>query len=267
MNSNTIGIDAGGSLVKIAFEENGRMNLRKYPIEELDRALGWLKWVAADKTIILTGGRAEAVKTKYYQNAEIIEEFTAVCEGAKYLLQMEKIPLEKKVLLVNIGTGTSWFSLEGAKYRRVLGSGIGGGTLMGLGRLLQGPTGFSDLVKMAQKGDRAKVDLLVRDIYDQGEPPIPGHLTASNFAKAAAYESSCADQLASVMNLISETVTLLSMQTAAIHKTSHVIYFGSTLAGNSLLQESLNAYSKMSGFESFILPDGEFSGAIGAKIG
>jgi type II pantothenate kinase len=268
MSLNTIGIDAGGSLIKIAYEEDGRIHLRKYPIGELEQAINWLKWIAANKKVVLTGGKAEAVKANYYHNAEIINEFTAVCEGAKYLMQKEKISLDKKILLVNIGTGTSWFTIEGENYNRVLGSGIGGGTFMGLGSLLDGPRGFSDLVNMAFKGDRANVDLLVKDIYDQGEPPIPADLTASNFAKAATgYESSVADGIASAINMISETITLLTMQAAAIHKTNKVIFIGSTLAGNSPLQESLSAYSKMSGLESSLLRDGEFSGAIGAKIG
>ncbi|WP_423406684.1 type II pantothenate kinase [Heyndrickxia sp. MSNUG] len=266
MNENTIGIDAGGSLIKIAFEEKSRIHFKKYSIEDLESAFNWLKMFAASKRIVLTGGKAGSIKADFFQEAEIVNEFKAACEGAMYLMEQEKISLQEKVLLVNIGTGTSWFVMEGSHYERVLGSGIGGGTFMGLGTLLGDSRDFSELVELASIGTRGKVDLLVKDIYHPEEPPIPGDLTASNFAKASkSKESSAADQVAAVINMISETITLLSVQAATLHSTKKVIYIGSTLSGNKVLQSYLEKYAKMSGLESVFLQNGEYSGALGAK--
>jgi type II pantothenate kinase len=261
---NRIGIDAGGSLLKIAFEENDRLHFRKYPIEDINEALEWLKMIAINKTVYLTGGRAGKIKAEYFTNAEIVDEFTAACEGAKYLMTQEGVLLNEKSLLVNIGTGTSWFTIEGEHYERVLGSGIGGGTFMGTGNILADSKDFSTLVNLSVNGERGKVDLLVKDIYYPDEPPIPGALTASNFAKSAANApSSPADQMASVLNMISETITLLTVQTAALYRIKKAIFIGSTLAGNKPLQDSLDIYCKMSGIDPFFLPNGQFSGAIG----
>jgi type II pantothenate kinase len=262
---NSIGIDAGGSLIKIAFEENGRLHYRKYPIEDMNEALEWLRMIAINKKIYLTGGRAGKVKAEYFVNAEIVDEFTAACEGAKYLMKQEGVLLNEKSLLVNIGTGTSWFTIDGEHYKRVLGSGIGGGTFMGTGKILADSMDFSTLVNLSGNGERGKVDLLVKDIYYPEEPPIPGELTASNFAKSAAIASSSpADQMASILNMISETITLLTVQTAALHNIKKAIFIGSTLAGNKPLQDSLDFYCKMSGIDPFFLANGQFSGAIGA---
>jgi type II pantothenate kinase len=262
-----IGIDAGGSLIKMAYGENGRLHFRKQPIGEMDNALRWLKLVSSNKKVFLTGGRAGKIKADFFPDAEIADEFTAACEGAKYLMREEVVPHNENSLLINIGTGTSWIKIEGEHYDRVLGSGIGGGTFMGLGNLLADSSDFEKLVSMSATGKKGNVDLLVKDIYHPEESPIPGDLTASNFAKSEALaSSSAADKMASVLNMIAETIILLTVQTAALHDTKKVIFIGSTLAGNKPLQESLDYYCKMSELEPIFLQNGEFSGAIGAIL-
>lgn len=267
MDSNTVGVDAGGSLIKIAYEEKGRHHFRKYPIEEMEGALSWLKMIAGNRRIVLTGGKTGLIKSGYFPDAGVIDEFTAVCEGAKYLLRQVKMDAGNKFLIVNIGTGTSWFSVEDGKYERVLGSGVGGGTFMGLGYLLTGSREYTELVERSTRGVRGNVDLLVGDIYHPQEPPIPGELTASNFAKAvSSNESSEDDKMASVMNMISETITILTAQAAALHTTNRIVFIGSTLAGNAPLQASLREFSLMSGLEPVFIPNGEYSGAVGAML-
>jgi type II pantothenate kinase len=179
----------------------------------------------------------------------------------------ESIPLNEKFLLVNIGTGTSWFGIDGDHYERVLGSGIGGGTFMGLGKIFAELTDFSKLVELSSKGERDKVDLLVKDIYFPEEPPIPGELTASNFAKSGIEESSPADRMAAVTNMISETITLLTVQASSLQNIKKVVFIGSTLSGNKPLRNSIDYYIRMSGLNPVFLPDGEYSGAIGAMGG
>lgn len=262
-----IGIDAGGSLIKIAYKENGRFHFRKYANKEMDAALKWLKKIAANNNIILTGGRAGRIKAEFFPEAEIVDEFTAACEGANFLMMEDGLSFSEKYMLINIGTGTSWFKMEGGNNNRVLGSGIGGGTFMGMGKILADSGNFAQLVGMAAAGEKGAVDLLVKDLYHPEDPPIPGDLTASNFAKTEQVSSSsAADKMASVLNMIAETIALLTIQTATLHGTNKVIFIGSTLAGNKPLKESLDLYCKMSGMEPFFLRNGEFSGAIGAAL-
>lgn len=266
--NNRIGIDAGGSLIKIAYEENGRFHFRKQPIGKMDEAFEWLKIVSTNKRIFLTGGRAGKIKAELFPEAEIVDEFTAACEGATYFMMKEGLPRGEKSLLINIGTGISWIKIDEEKYERVLGSGIGGGTFMGMGKLMADSSDFANLVRLSASGQRGNVDLLVKDIYHPEEPPIPGDLTASNFAKTEAINSSSpADKMASFMNLMAETIALLTVQTAALHGIKKVIFIGSTLAGNKPLQDNLDFYCKMSELDPIFLQNGEFSGAIGAIIG
>ena len=68
-----------------------------------------------------------------------------------------------------IGTGTSVLALGAGHAKRVGGSALGGGTLLGLGRLLLGVDSFDEICALAARGDRRSVDLLRRRHLPGGE--------------------------------------------------------------------------------------------------
>ncbi|RFU33512.1 hypothetical protein B7463_g2803, partial [Scytalidium lignicola] len=89
-------------------------------------------------------------------------------------------------LLVNIGSGVSMIKVSGPRdYVRVGGTSLGGGTLWGLLSLLTGARTFDEMLGMAEKGDNAKVDMLVGDIYgtDYGKIGLKSSTIASSFGK------------------------------------------------------------------------------------
>lgn len=89
-------------------------------------------------------------------------------------------------LLVNIGSGVSMIKVSGPReYQRVGGTSLGGGTLWGLLSLLTGAKTFDDMLGMAERGDNAKVDMLVGDIYgtDYGKIGLKSSAIASSFGK------------------------------------------------------------------------------------
>jgi type II pantothenate kinase len=260
------GIDAGGSLLKIAYFEHEKMHYKKFPIQDMEQALDWIKRVALNLEVALTGGKAHIIQREYFLNGIIIPEFQATCEGARCFLLEEGRKMEDPFLLVNIGTGTSWHILHGDKYERILGSGVGGGIFTGLGTILTNEEDFYRLTQLAHEGNKGMVDLLVKDIYESDEPPIDGNLTAANFAKGDRLKHSGADRMAALSNLIVETIVLLTLQTAAIHNTKEIVFIGSTLIGNTSLKEGLEYYMNMLGFTSSFLPNGEYCGALGAFL-
>jgi type II pantothenate kinase len=89
-------------------------------------------------------------------------------------------------LLVNIGSGVSMIKVSGPReYQRVGGTSLGGGTLWGLLSLLTGSRTFDEMLEMAERGDNAKVDMLVGDIYgtDYGKIGLKSSAIASSFGK------------------------------------------------------------------------------------
>lgn len=108
-----IGIDAGGSLIKIAYEEEGRLRLKTYSAKQIDEVVQWLEMIAPEAALHVTGGRAEALKASN-KSISILKEFKCVIEGTKYLLLKENKLPKTDYLLVNIGTGTSFFTKQTA---------------------------------------------------------------------------------------------------------------------------------------------------------
>uniref|UniRef100_A0A7S4T4L6 Pantothenate kinase n=1 Tax=Alexandrium monilatum TaxID=311494 RepID=A0A7S4T4L6_9DINO len=146
-------------------------------------------------------------------------------------------------ILVNIGSGVSIVRVDGVgKFERVGGSAIGGGTFMGLCRLLCPEcTDFCEAGRLAQEGDASSVNLLVEDIYggDYTLPngrTLPGKLTASYFAKA---NGSARD--ASVIQALVKMVCSNVCQFAHLHalrfKVPRVIFTGNFLRENPVARE------------------------------
>ncbi|WP_152655356.1 type II pantothenate kinase [Oceanobacillus sp. CFH 90083] len=255
-----IGIDAGGSLLKIAYEEGSRLRLKTYPSNQMDQLIPWLKTLAPETALQVTGGRAEALK-KYQPSFSIFKEFECVIEGTNYLLMEENKLPDVNYLLVNIGTGTSFFH----KKERLSGTGVGGGMFTGLGAIIANTADYHTLVDLASKGDRTKSDLMVSDIYPFSSSPIDASLTAANFGKDQLDNSiSPGDQLAALTQLIGETIVLLAVAAAKSIGTKEVVMIGGALSGNSLLKKVIASFESMLDFNLTFLEKGSHAGAIGA---
>ena len=63
------------------------------------------------------------------------------------------------------------------------GTSVGGGTFLGLCSLLTQTENFDEAIKLAEKGNHAKVDKLVKDIYgmDYTKLGLTGEVVASRY--------------------------------------------------------------------------------------
>jgi pantothenate kinase len=87
-------------------------------------------------------------------------------------------------LLVTIGTGVSILRVDGPrKHERISGSTIGGGTYWGLIRLLTDLEDFEDVMKLAERGDPSKVDMMVGDIYGENSDALEKIGLTSNLVR------------------------------------------------------------------------------------
>ena len=159
--------------------------------------------------------------------------------------------------------------MEGDSHARVSGTGIGGGTLVGLAALLTGITNFDEIKSLATKGDRSSIDLLVKDIYQGMDTPIDGNLTASNFGKIGITQlinHPHEDVLATVQGLVGEVITTLSIQVAQERKVENIVYIGSTLTDNENLKNVISHYTNLKKHTPVFVENSGFSGAIGALL-
>ncbi|GGB59987.1 type II pantothenate kinase [Lentibacillus populi] len=264
---NAIGVDAGGSLVKISYEEKGKLHTKTYPVEEIFACINWLQILSPDAILKLTGGKSALIQSLVEQKIKLVDEFQATVTGTRYVLKTEKQSTPDQFIQVHIGTGTSIFYVTPDFYERLLGTGIGGGTFIGLGKLISGKENFNELNELAGQGNSHQSDLLIRDIYAPSPSPLLGSLTASNFGKANLNkDAATADHIASLVRMIGETLVLLATQTAAAHQLKNIVFTGSTLDGNQPLKELIASFQDILDFNPIFLEKGAYVGAIGALL-
>jgi type II pantothenate kinase len=259
-----VGVDAGASLVKLALREGGALRSELRPAAALAEVAERVQRLAP-ASLGLTGAGASELARRLDGEGVRVTEFSAWGTGVRRLLAGQRPDVAEPYLLVSLGTGTSVLLAQGLGVSRVGGTALGGGTLMGLGGLLLGGASFEDLVALAARGDRRRVDLLVSDIYRPGEIALAGDATAANFGKPALVKGAAPEDLANaILGMLGENVALICTGLAAAHGVRRIVYGGSTLRGNRPLRDVLTLITAAFGREPLFLDDGEFAGAIGA---
>ncbi len=260
-----VGIDAGGTLIKVAYIEKEVVHFQKYPIAEIEQVADWVNGFS-DSKVCVTGGKSGILVSLLDQPVKEMVEFEATHLGVQVLLEEAGL-LEDAYLVTNVGTGTSIHCIQDNVQRRLGGTGVGGGTLIGLSHLLTGVTRYDEIVALARQGSRDRIDLKVKHIYEDKEPPISGELTASNFGQnlfSISDELTKEELLATVIGLVGETVSTVSVQAAGQCTSSTIVYIGSSFIDNPLLKEVVTSYTILRGSVPVFPKNGEFSGAVGA---
>lgn len=255
------GIDVGATLCKLALRRDG-ITVAHHPSGDLDavraRVASW-----APRRIGVTGGGADRLGADIGGvRLEHVGEFEAWGRGCRVVAALDDVTLPDKHLLVSLGTGTSALLVDGDRVERVGGTALGGGTIVGLGRLLAGTEIFEEITALAARGDRRTVDLLVSDVYRAGATSILRDLTASSFAKL---ESTRREDLAhALMGLVGENVALVCGGLARQARVDTIVYCGSTLAENPALEGIVRDITTLFGHTPVFLSRGAYCGAVGA---
>jgi type II pantothenate kinase len=183
-------------------------------------------------------------------------------------------------LVVTIGTGVSFLRVDGPrKYERVSGSTIGGGTYLGLMRLLTDVEDFDDIMRLAERGDPSKVDMLVGDIYGEKSGALEklglaAGLVASSFGKLVAKEDPAAgvkqeDLARALLLMITINLGQVAYLNAQLFKTPRIYFVGNFLRQNKLSQQRLAFaidYWSKSKMEALFLEHEGYFGALGAFL-
>lgn len=189
-----IGIDVGGSTTKIVGIDEQEIKSPMFvratdPVTSLFGAFGKYLYdndipLSAVEKVMLTGvGSAYINQPLYSLPTAKTDEFLANGLGAQYLTQLDKL------IVVSMGTGTSFVKVEGERIEHIGGIGIGGGTVLGLSKLLLKTQDIRQVVQLALKGDITNINLQIQDICNIPLPGLPLDATASTFGKADANSS------------------------------------------------------------------------------
>jgi type II pantothenate kinase len=258
-----MGIDAGATLWKLACLgfPGESPELTALPAGSLSMVRRQVaQW--RPEEVHVTGGGATQIAAALDAPPVQVSEFAAWARGAALLAGQAGWTLPERYFLVSLGTGTSILEIDGASSTRISGLTLGGGALHGLGRLLCGTDSFAEIVALAARGKRSRVDLTVGDIYPQGGIALPPDLTAASFAKLESQEP--ADLAQALVGLLGENVGISCAALAWARGIETLVFGGSAVSASPLLGELLCLAAQFGGAKARLLPDGAFCGAVGA---
>jgi type II pantothenate kinase len=265
-----IGIDIGATTTKAVSIEDGKL-IRKVKIkasDEVTAATGAFGKIVLDngidigvvKEIRITGAGAAKIKGDIFGIPTArIGEIKAIGRGGMFLSGMDNI------IITNIGTGTVIIEANEHEISHYGGSGVGGGTIIGLAKKLLPTAEFNGIIKLAQTGDLSHVDLLLEDIMETDLSFLNKETTVANFAKMSDHASS-EDIALAIINMVYQVIGMLSVFAARAKGLKQVIVTGNG-SGNKLGQKILNdVVTRMYGIEFIYPADAEFTTAAGAGL-
>ena len=184
--------------------------------------------------------------------------FMAIGLGGKFISGCDN------AVVVSMGTGTAFVSVKGDKISHIGGSGIGGGTIVGLCEKLFGVRDFSVLESLANKGDISNIDLTIGDITHARLSNMNDEITASNFGKVSDMATP-EDLAAGVFNMVIQSAGVLACFACKMQDTKSIILTGQV----SVLNFPTTSYKKLEELYgcTFMIPEySDFATAIGAAI-
>lgn len=216
-----------------------------------------------DIEVIIATGTGSSFLGNEFEGVKIVkvDEFNAIAYGGLALSKLDKASV------VSIGTGTTIVYSDLKKVERIGGTGLGGGTLVGLGNAIlpdvandqKKVVNFKTLIDMAKIGNKTNVDLMIGDINKGNIGNMTADITAANFAginkKANKY-----DYVAAILNMILENIALL---VKAVTNDEEVVYIG-TMVSDEHVRECLLKISEYTGSKINFVDDSEYAIVIGA---
>ena len=271
-----IGIDVGGSTTKIVgFRDEGGKKIlippqlvkANDPLTSTYGAFGkftdenGIKISDIDQ-VLMTGVGSSYVKHDLYGIKCVrVPEFDCIGKGGLYLSGLDN------AVVVSMGTGTAIVHAEkGAQMRYLGGTGVGGGTLMGLSKLLVGAGDIGHISEFVDDGDLGNVDLRIKDMTASGTIPVMNaDMTAAHFGNVSDLATK-SDIAKGISNLVYETVGMVSIFASRSVGVTDIV-----LTGNlTRLPSCMKKFEEFNGLGygvRFVVPElSEFSTAIGCAI-
>ena len=281
MNRVVIGIDVGGTTTKIVGFRMGADGTKELiaphfvratdPLTSVYGALGrftvenGLELGDIDRILMTGAGSSFITKPIYGLSCQPVPEFTSIGIGGLYLSGLDE------AIVVSMGTGTALIHASRKAGKDAVeylgGTGVGGGTLVGLCRRLIGVETVEHIEQLAAGGNLDNVDLRIKDISrNHLYHGINENLTAANFGKVS--DLATPDDLAlGVANMVAETIAMLSVFAARSYSLRSIVLTGNltTIAPIRRVFEAMNNSDSFG--VRFLTPDNsQFGTVIGAAL-
>ena len=279
MNRTVIGIDVGGTTTKIVGFRKNQQGERELIAPQFVRATDHVtsiygafgKFTAENglglsdiERIMVTGAGSATVQNGIYNlPCRTVPEFSSSGIGGLYLSGLSE------AIVVSMGTGTALIHARRDEERYNIkylgGTGVGGGTLVGLSRRILGVDSIEHIEQLCADGNLDNIDLRIKDIsQNHTYHGINENLTAANFGKVSDIATP-SDLALGIANMVAETVAMLSIFAARSYQLQDIVLIGNLTriapirAAFEGLTDSFNV--------RFLIPENaQFGTVIGAAL-
>jgi len=181
--------------------------------------------------LAVTGGRHRMLPDMIGHTKVVkLNEVQAIGRGGQALLGLQDASRDDLLMVASCGSGTALITAQGDRYAHVSGTAVGGGTMLGLARLILGTMDPVAIEQLAAAGDRNGADLSLADVITGPIGSLPADATAVNFGRLGRRsfqeEVSREDLAAALVNLIAQTIALITINAARAHGCQHVVLTG-----------------------------------------
>ena len=264
-----IGIDIGSTTTKVAaiISDNNIIKIKTRAIDAITSATGAFgkmimendfRLEDIDKINMTGAGSSKITGNLFGITTNKIDEMIAIGAGGKYLSKKDHI------IISNIGTGTAIIQVDGNIITHLGGTGVGGGTIIGLAKEMLKTTEFDTILQYALKGNINNIDLNVGDIADANIGFLEKRVTASNFGKML--DTATREDIAlGIINLTYQVIGMVSVF-AARSKDNHTVVITGNGSNNPIGKKILADISRMYNIEFEFPADAEYATAIGAAL-
>jgi len=218
--------------------------------------------------LAVTGGRHRALPTQIGACSLFgVDEVTAIGRGGQALALGDSDDPTTPILVVSAGSGTAVVAARSSHYAHITGSGVGGGTLLGLGRLLLSTNDALAIDTLAQQGNPNGADLSLKDVISGPIGTLPPDATAVSFGKLArgAHEVSRADLAAALMTLVGQVIAITAINAARAERLQRVVVIGHMTDMKSF-RKVLDQVGDYYGMRLTLPPDAGYGTALGAML-
>ena len=193
-----------------------------------------------------------------------VNEIDAVGHGS---MKLSGLSEEESTIIVSAGSGTACIHAYRGVFTHCSGTGVGGGTVLGLSKLLLGTTDPEEIATLAEKGDESFVDLILEDVVSGPIGQLPSNTTAVNFGKVSKdnIEYSREDIAAGIVNLVGQTAARIATSVAMMFQASEIVVVGRAPSFVGL-RNSLEQAASITGFTPHFPKNGEYASALGAML-
>ncbi|MDR1596851.1 MAG: pantothenate kinase [Treponema sp.] len=264
-----IGIDIGSTTTKaVSIGPGGKIRkIKTKAIDAVTSATGAFGKMLMEndyrigdiQRIMITGTGASKIKNDLFGiPTQRVDEMQAIGIGGMFLSGKDDI------VITNIGTGTAIIDARKDSITHMGGSGVGGGTILGLAKKLISTSDFNGIMEQAELGNLNQVDLNMEDIMDMDLSFLNRESTVSNFGKML--DTARNEDIAmGILNLVFQVIGMLSIFAAKSKHTDRVIVTGNG-SHNPIGKKILDAITVMYKVYFEYPEDAEYTTAIGAGL-